>query len=195
MIDYKPPWTFITGVNMANCYMNCLTLWEKGMLRGSHKTFSSSVVCKGKPLCVFRLPTLLPSIYFLLGLAGRLLMEENDYFMSIFNRIITYSQDLYTCISKVYTLMNFYKMITPKESVSRIKYRTWPFHAIFQSHPAPSWGYHCLDSNITNWFCHVFVFHINGIIQYDLLFVWCLLLNIMFVNLEWFFGYVFNFKK
>lgn len=101
--------------------------------------------------------------------------------MSAFNRTITYSQDLYICISKVYILMNFYKAITPKESASRIKYRTWPFHAIFQSHPASGWGYHYLDSYITNWFCRVFDFYINGIIQYDLLFVWCLLLNIMFV--------------
>lgn len=72
----------------------------------------------------------------------------------------------------------------PKELASRIKYRTWPSHAIYC---APSPGHHYLDSNITNWFCHGFDFCVNGIIQNNLICLWHILLNIMFVNLEWFF--------
>lgn len=89
------------------------------MLRGSQKTVSSSVVCKVKLLFVFRLPTLLLSVYSLLGLAGKLLKEENYCFMSTFHRSITYSQDVYT--SKVSILMNFHKVITPKEPASRMQ--------------------------------------------------------------------------
>lgn len=96
------------------------------MLRGSNKTVSSSIVCKVKLLCVF-------SVYFLPGLVGKLLKEENDCFMSTFNRRITYSQDLYTFKSKVYILVNFHKVIMLKEPASRIKYRTGPSRAIFQS--------------------------------------------------------------
>lgn len=59
------------------------------MLRGSHERISSSVVCKVKVLCVFRLPTFLPTVYFRLGLAGKLLKEENDCHMSTFYGGIT----------------------------------------------------------------------------------------------------------
>lgn len=140
MIYYKPR-TFITGINTVNCYLDCLTLWGKGMLRGSHKTVSSSVVCKVKLLYVFRLPTLLSRVYFLLGLAGKLLKEENDCFMSAFHRSIMYSQDVYTCKSKVSILMNFHKVVTPKEPAPTTKCTTWPFCATFQplscSQPRP----------------------------------------------------------
>ena len=54
------------------------------MLRGPNETISSSVVCKVKLLCVFRLPTFCPQYIFCLGLAGRLLKEEKDCFMSTF---------------------------------------------------------------------------------------------------------------
>lgn len=57
---------------------------------GSNKTISSSVVCKVKLLCVFRLFTFLPTVYFFcVGLADKLLKEENDCLMSAFNRSIT----------------------------------------------------------------------------------------------------------
>lgn len=164
MVYYKSPQTFFTGINTVNRYMDCLMLWEKGMLRGSQKTVSSSVVCKVKLLFVFRLPTLLLSVYFLLGLAGKLLKEENYCFMSTFHRSITYSQDVYTCKSKVSILMNFHKVITPKEPASRMQCTTWPFHAIFQPLCAQSRP-PLPESNGTNWFCHVFEFYINRIIQ------------------------------
>lgn len=78
------------------------------MPSGSNETTSSSVVGKVKLLCVFRLSTFLPTVYFFcLGLAGKLPKEENDCFMSTFYRSI---RDLCTCKSIVYRVMDFHKV-------------------------------------------------------------------------------------
>lgn len=101
MIGYKPQ-AFITGINIVNCCVNCLVLWEKEVLRVSNKTVSS--LCS-QTLGVLPWPGLPPSLCLVLVL----LVNEGRKWCSapaLYRRVM-HSRDLYDRRSKAYTLMNF----------------------------------------------------------------------------------------